>query len=169
MQNKLSLEDITILLTACHQAKHATELQPTLPTGITPGHLKVLDCVHRYEANAQSAKVSDIADEMQVTRPGITRLVRELEAFHALEKFTDTQDKRIVRLRLTEKGQQLYAYYILQYHNWLAEQVEGISAADIRTTASTISKLYAIMSANKPKLQGEPPTIPVQRGIHHAK
>lgn len=159
MQNKLSLEDISILLTACHQAKHATELQPTLPNGITPGHLKVLDCVHRYETNAQSAKVSDIADEMQVTRPGITRLVRELESFHALEKITDAQDKRIVRLRLTSTGQQLYTYYILQYHNWLAEQITSISAEDIRTTAATIAKLYQTLSTHTPKLQGDAPVV----------
>lgn len=159
MQAKLSIEDITILLTACHQAKHSTELQPPLPAGITPGHLKVLDCVHRYEANGQSAKVSDIADEMQVTRPGITRLVRELEGFSALEKITDAQDKRIVRLRLTSKGQELYTYYILQYHNWLAEQIEGISAADIRTTAATIAKLYQTLSLRTPKLQGEAPVV----------
>lgn len=159
MQNKLSLENITILLTACHKAKHVTELQPPLPNGITPGHLKVLDCVQRYEASKQSAKVSDIADEMQVTRPGITRLVRELEAFHALEKFTDAQDKRIVRLRLTEKGHELYTYYILQYHSWLAEQITDISAEDIQTTAATIAKLYQTLSTHMPKLQGEAPVV----------
>lgn len=159
MQHQLSIEDISLLLTACHQAKHVTELQPALPNGITPGHLKVLDCVHRYETNAQSAKVSDIADEMQVTRPGITRLVRELESFHALEKITDAQDKRIVRLRLTSTGQQLYAYYILQYHNWLAEQITGISAEDIRTTAATIAKLYQTLSTHTPKLQGDAPVV----------
>ena len=156
---QLSLDAIKMLLTACHEGKRITELQPALPNGITPGHLKVLDCVHRYEANNQSAKVSDIADEMQVTRPGITRLVRELEAFHALEKITDTQDKRIVRLRLTETGHELYAYYILQYHNWLAKQIEGISAADIRTTAATIAKLYQTLSTHTPKLQGDAPVV----------
>ena len=159
MQNHLSIEDISLLLTACHQAKHVTELQPALPNGITPGHLKVLDCVHHYEANGHSAKVSDIADEMQVTRPGITRLVRELEGFSALEKITDTQDKRIVRLRLTSKGHELYTYYILRYHNWLAEQIESISAEDIRTTAATIAKLYQTLSSHTPMLQGQAPVI----------
>lgn len=159
MQNQLSIEDISLLLTACHQAKHVTELQPQLPTGITPGHLKVLDCVHHYEANGHSAKVSDIAAEMQVTRPGITRLVRELEGLHALEKFTDAQDKRIVRLRLTETGRQLHEYYITQYHSWLAEQIEDISADDIRTTAAAIAKLYQTLSSHTPKLQGQAPVI----------
>lgn len=159
MQTKLSLTDITMLLTACHQAKHITELQPPLPSGITPGHLKVLDCIHCYENSKKPAKVSDIAEQMQVTRPGITRLVRELEALNALEKITDSQDKRIVRLHLTSTGNQLYAYYILQYHDWLAGQLTNISKQDIRTTASTIAKLYKTMSAHTPQLQGEAPII----------
>lgn len=167
MSTKLSIENITMLLTACHKAKHVTELQPPLPNGITPGHLKVIDCVHRYEANNQSAKVSDIADEMQVTRPGITRLVRELENFHALEKFMDAQDKRIVRLHLTAKGRELYAYYILQYHAWLSEQITDISAEDIRTTASTIAKLYQTLSTHTPKLQGEAPVVSKKGATNH--
>ena len=159
MQHTLSLDDISILLTACHQAKHVTELQPPLPNYITPGHLKVLDCVHHYEASGNSAKVSDIAEKMQVTRPGVTRLVRELEALNAIEKLTDAQDKRIVRLRLTELGRHLYEYYIAQYHNWLATQITDISAEDIRTTAAVIAKLYATLSTHTPKLKGQAPVI----------
>ena len=167
--SQLSLDAIKMLLTACHEGKRITELQPPLPKNFTPGNIKVLDCIEQLQRTGEAPKVSDVANALQVTRPGITRLVSELESIQAVEKFTDAEDKRIVRLRLTPTGRQLYEYYIERYLNWVAAQVTNISAEDIRTTASTISKLYAIMSANKPKLQGEPPTIPVQRGIPHAK
>ena len=153
----LSIEAIKTLLTTCHEAKRITELQPPLPEGLTPGNLKVLDYIEHLERTAQPPKVSDIADLLQVTRPGITRLVRELEAISAIEKITDDQDKRIVRLRLTPSGRKLHAYYIAQYHGWLAEQITDISEQDIHTTAATIAKLYAIMSERKPKLEGTAP------------
>ena len=155
----LSIEAIKTLLTTCHEAKRITELQPPLPEGLTPGNLKVLDYIEQLERTAQPPKVSDIADLLQVTRPGITRLVRELEAIRAIEKITDDQDKRIVRLRLTPSGRKLHAYYIAQYHGWLATQLTDISEADINTTAATIAKLYQTMSTHKPALQGHAPAI----------
>ena len=63
-----------------------------------------------------------------------------------------------MRLRLTPSGRKLHAYYIAQYHGWLSEQITDISEQDIRTTAATIAKLYAIMSERKPKLEGTAPT-----------
>ncbi|WP_276765870.1 MarR family winged helix-turn-helix transcriptional regulator, partial [Phascolarctobacterium succinatutens] len=108
---------------------------------------------------AQPPKVSDIADLLQVTRPGITRLVSELQAINVIEKFSDEQDKRIVRLRMTDEGRKIHAYYIEQYHSWLATQLTDISEADIHTTAATIAKLYQTMSTHKPELQGQAPVI----------
>ena len=153
----LPIEAIKTLLTTSHETTRLTQMQPPLPEGLTPRNLKVLDYIEQLERTAQPPKVSDIADLLQVTRPGITRLVRELEAISVIEKITDAKDKRIVRLRLTPSGRKLHAYYIAQYHGWLAEQITDISEHDIRTTAATIAKLYAIMSERKPKLEGTAP------------
>ena len=57
------------------------------------------------------------------------------------KKISDKQDKRIVRLRMTDEGRKIHAYYIEQYHSWLAAQITDISEADISTTAATIAKL----------------------------
>lgn len=73
MTHKLSIEAIKTLLIACHEAKRVVELQPPLPEGLTPGNLKVLDYIEYLERTAQPPKVSDIADLLQVTRPGITK------------------------------------------------------------------------------------------------
>ena len=91
--------------------------------------------------------------------PGITRLVSELQAINVIEKISDDQDKRIVRLRMTDAGRKIHAYYIEQYHGWLATQLTDISEADINTTAATIAKLYQTMSTHKPALQGHAPAI----------
>lgn len=159
MTHKLPIDAIKTLLIACHEAKRVVELQPPLPEGLTPGNLKVLDYIEYLERTAQPLKVSDIADLLQVTRPGITRLVGELQAINVIEKFSDEQDKRIVRLRMTDAGRKIHAYYIEQYHGWLATQLTDISEADINTTAATIAKLYQTMSTHKPALQGQAPVI----------
>lgn len=157
MQHKVSTDAIRTLLITCHEAKRITELQPPLPEGLTPANLKVLDYIEYLERTAQPPKVSDIAERLQVTRPGITRLVSELEAIHAVEKITDAHDKRIVRLHLQEAGRKLHMRYITQYHSWLAAQLEDVTEADVRTTAATISKLYTLMSARSSELKGNTP------------
>lgn len=131
MTHKLSIEAIKTLLIACHEAKRVVELQPPLPEGLTPGNLKVLDYIEYLERTAQPPKVSDIADLLQVTRPGITRLVSELQAINVIEKISDKQDKRIVRLRMTDEERKIHAYYIEQYHSWLHKL--PISAKQIST------------------------------------
>lgn len=60
---------------------------------------------------------------------------------------------------MTDAGRKIHAYYIEQYHGWLATQLTDISEADINTTAATIAKLYQTMSTHKPALQGHAPTI----------
>ena len=119
----------------------------------------MLDYIEYLERTAQPPKVSDIADLLQVTRPGITRLVSELQTINVIEKISDEQDKRIVRLRMTDEGCKIHAYYIEQYHGWLATQLTNISEADINITAATIAKLYQTMSTHKPELQGQAPVI----------
>ncbi len=113
MTHKLSIEAIKTLLIACHEAKRVVELQPPLPEGLTPGNLKVLDYIEYLERTAQPPKVSDIADLLQVTRPGITRLVSELQAINVIEKISDKQDKRIVRLRMTDEERKIHAYLLM--------------------------------------------------------
>ena len=60
---------------------------------------------------------------------------------------------------MTDAGRKIHAYYIAQYHNWLAAKITDISEADINTTAATIAKLYQTMSTHKPALQGHAPVI----------
>lgn len=60
---------------------------------------------------------------------------------------------------MTDEGRKIHAYYIEQYHGWLATQLTDISEADINTTAATIAKLYQTMSTHKPALQGQAPVI----------
>ena len=38
---------------------------------------------------------------------------------------------------MTDAGRKIHAYYIEQYHGWLATQLTDISEADINTTAAS--------------------------------
>lgn len=63
--------------------------------------LVVLMCL--YKSN-EELKISDISKRLQVKLPTVTQLVNKLVDNNLVEKKVDKNDKRIVRIILTEKG-----------------------------------------------------------------
>ena len=91
-------------------------------------------------------KVSDVSEYLEVTRPSITRLIRELETLGAVSKIADTQDKRIVWLELTDLGHRYYDKYIRRYFSWIGRQLEDMEPEELLTAAGAIERVYGILS-----------------------
>ena len=51
--------------------------------------------------------VSEISDMLKIARPTVTQLVNSLQKKGFLEKYKDENDKRVVRINLSEKGKSL--------------------------------------------------------------
>jgi len=57
------------------------------------------------ESEAASMKVSEISKLMHVTSPTITQMLKGLEANGLVERHIDPNDRRAVRIALTERGE----------------------------------------------------------------
>lgn len=57
------------------------------------------------ESEAPSMKVSEISKLMHVTSPTITQMLKGLEAHGLVERHIDPNDRRAVRIALTERGE----------------------------------------------------------------
>ena len=58
---------------------------------------------------------------LNVTLPSVTKLVQELENRNLLEKRADSQDGRVILLRLTPDGYACFCRYVQDMHaNWSA-------------------------------------------------
>lgn len=55
-------------------------------------------------ANAQGLTVSEISNQMEVTPPTVTQLIKSLEAEGLVVRINDQADRRVVRVLLTEEG-----------------------------------------------------------------
>jgi DNA-binding MarR family transcriptional regulator len=73
-----------------------------------PGEMMVLYClsVHTRD-NSDGMMVSEISSKLNVTSPTITQHINSLEAQGLIERRPDPSDRRIVRIRLSEKGEQM--------------------------------------------------------------
>lgn len=67
------------MLDACYQAKRIREMLPPLPQGVMPSYIQYLDVIQSLEKQDVHVKVSDISDELNIPRPGVTRTVKEME------------------------------------------------------------------------------------------
>lgn len=140
-------EDVTELVGACYEAKRVVELMPGLPKGMRPGHIHVIDIIHQLQERGGPVRVSDVADAMHVTNPGVTRLVNELVELGAVEKTQSSEDRRVFTVSLTDLGREYQRDYLERYHRELAGRLPGISEEDVRTTARVMHEAFLAMSA----------------------
>ena len=146
-------EKIKEMVDACYLAKRIRDLLPQLPEGVAPSYLQVLDTLRRLHAGGNPVKVSDISAALGLPRPGVTRLVKQMEAKGYLRKFSAPEDGRITYVTVTEKGAALSDKFDRQFYDRLAKQMDGISEAEADTMIRTISRFYQIMSERKMEIE----------------
>jgi len=72
-----------------------------------PGERMVLHFIGRHTKNDRSGlMVSEIGKILNLTSPTITQHINSLEAQGLVERLADPGDRRVVRIRLTEEGNQ---------------------------------------------------------------
>ncbi|GCE20533.1 MarR family winged helix-turn-helix transcriptional regulator [Dictyobacter kobayashii] len=76
--------------------------------GCKPSEIKVLLCIKRHmKLTSHEMKVSEISRLLHVTSPGVTQLLKGLEADGLIERKIDHLDRRAVGIALTKKGEQI--------------------------------------------------------------
>lgn len=145
MESIMKTESLKSLLDACFTAKHIVETLPELPKGMKPRHVHVLGAVSEVYEKQKECMVSDVSSLMNITMPSVTKLIQELEAMGMVEKYKDSQDKRVILLRLTEKGSACVKKYMTEFHKKWAENLGGISDEQAQQAVEMIRLLERTM------------------------
>ena len=133
------------MLDACYQAKRIREMLPPLPQGVMPSYIQYLDVIQSLEKRDVHVKVSDISDELNIPRPGVTRTVKEMEKKGYLSKIASPDDGRVTYISVTEEGWKLFDKYDENYFGELSADLSDISEEDADCMIRTIEKFYQIM------------------------
>lgn len=110
MANPLSNPDIEIeLFLTLHQKTNKL-------TKILDSRIKVLDLnlgrlclLYMLEERNYEALPSELSDELTVTRSNISGLLRVLEKLHYIERTLDENDRRRIKVTMTEEGKKILA------------------------------------------------------------
>lgn len=99
------------------------KFNPQVIDGLTRSEVGLLLAIwinHNAEQAAFSA--SEISNLLQITPAGVTHLVNPLERKGYIERLHDANDRRVVRLRLSEKGAQATAGIVAD----IRQQIAGL-------------------------------------------
>lgn len=97
MKYRSELQDLLITI------NHKFENQISgifLPLGVTPMQAKVIAVIHKNEA----VSVQKLTEDLQITYPNCSNILKRMVKYDLIEKVKDGDDKRIVKLKLTEKS-----------------------------------------------------------------
>ncbi|MGB4497699.1 MAG: MarR family transcriptional regulator [Methylococcaceae bacterium] len=129
-----------VALIRSEERRKCTEL------GLQPVHLQVLDYVSR--CNRYSDTPAALANYLGMTRGTVSQTVLLLERNGFIEKITDTQDKRIVHLKLSAQGEAVLEKArpanLFENANAIFSQNEFINHED-----SFLNALLALQKANQ--------------------
>ncbi|MBM7656070.1 MarR family winged helix-turn-helix transcriptional regulator [Neobacillus cucumis] len=69
-----------------------------------PSEFRVLALIQRAKENNSEMKVSEISQKLRVTPPTVTQIINVLEKDGFIERTINQEDRRAVKIRLTEAG-----------------------------------------------------------------
>lgn len=87
-----------------------------------------------------SARPSDIADDLHLTRPSTSKLITRLTGAGLLERTPDSADGRAARIALTAEGRRTYEQLVAAGVALLAGATDGWEQADVRALATLLTR-----------------------------
>lgn len=111
--------------------------------GLKPSEIMLLFCIKkRVKPETIGIKVSDISSALKVASPTVTQLINGLENNGFVERNIDKEDRRAVRVKLTDKGERLLEKASEALFNSFNGLVEYLGEEDSKKLMELLSKVY---------------------------
>ena len=99
----------------------------------------------------QSVNPSSVSNEMDVTMAAITHHINSLESQGLLVRTIDDNDRRAIKIELSEKGKQVVAKLKRTHKKKLNELIEFLGEEDSELLIKLIQKIFTHVSESKNK------------------
>jgi DNA-binding MarR family transcriptional regulator len=130
-----------MVIDACHAAGQAVAMMPSLPDGVTPLYVRIIDAIEQLDRTAGHVYVSDVSRTAGVSMPGVTRALNALEKLGAVKKTADPADRRFVSIELTELGQSWYQTFVGDFYEELSDEMGDISSEDAAAMGRVVNRV----------------------------
>ena len=107
---------------------------------IPPSHMRVIFYLIHYN----SSPISQIADSLGISKPNMTPIIDNLINCGLVNRYNDPNDRRILRIELTKKANDLLDAFRVTFCNLFKEKISTLSDDDIITLDNSMTNLITI-------------------------
>lgn len=128
------------------QASNTLDRQCQKEIGISSIHWSVLGALSRPSVMDLGMTFSDLTSYLGVSRQSLDGVLKRLERDGEVARVSDTQDRRVKNVRLTEKGLGAWQNLQIKIAAFYQQTFEGFSLDDMVTLVHLINKLNDSMA-----------------------
>lgn len=140
MKENTSLDLTHDLFQLMKQFPHPKLKQSSID-GLTRSEYELLVMlVMNLDNDKKALTVTEISNLLQITPAGVTHLINPLEVTGYVERLQDPDDRRIVRIGITEQGTQVAEALILEVQEQLIGLVDYLGEEDSKTLISLMAR-----------------------------
>lgn len=111
---------------------------------ITPPQFVALQWLHEYG----DMTIGELSSKMYLACSTTTDLVDRMEKNELVERVKDTNDRRVVRIHLLEKGATIIQEVIKKRQEYLSDVLKHLSIEEVNVLEQNLSHLYEEMKKN---------------------
>ncbi len=104
------------------------------------------------EEDSKGVKASVLSEKCNVTRSSITQTIGNLEEAGFVVRTMDKTDRRSIRVKLTEKGEELYIKHANEMVKLVNELSEYLGNEEVRHLIDSVNKINEFLKLKKSKL-----------------
>lgn len=124
--------------------------------GVNASEFGVMCCASDFpKKRGRAATVAEIAQEMAVQVPAVSRTLRSLQEKGFITREVDENDRRIVRVTVTHSGEALLEENLAMLTAGMNRIMSAFSEEEIRTIAEIYSKFANIMEQAMYRQKGD--------------
>jgi DNA-binding MarR family transcriptional regulator len=90
-------------------------------------------------------RMSELSKNASVTMPTMTEMIDNLEDAGIAERIRDSHDRRVIKVRLTEKGKMLRKQFMGKRRNELKNILSNLSRNDRKELMEALAKAYTVL------------------------
>ena len=105
------------------------------------------DLMAQLERHPDGLRMKELSRRMMVTGGNITGITDQLEQEGLVQRVTDPEDRRAYSVKLTPAGRRAFARMAQVHEGWVADLLDGMSAADKTRLVELLSKMKQQLNA----------------------
>lgn len=107
-----------------------------------PSHVKVIFCL----SHAGPLSLSHLASAIGISKPNMTPIIDKLIQDDLINRYEDSNDRRMLRVELTDKANNLLKCQTQKFKDMLSQKLATLPPEDLTSLESSLEEVTSVLS-----------------------